>query len=73
MVDRIEGLRRKYQGFKRGEESAFALRDEAKLVLDEARTKGDPKILEEVEDMLIDLEFSIEENKCKCHRKRSSC
>jgi len=73
MENKIESLRRKYADFKRGEESVLAVRDEAQLVLEEARRKGNPEVLEEVEDMLIDLEFSIEENKCKCHRKGSIC
>jgi len=73
MEDKIESLRRKYEGFKRGEESVLAVRDEAQLVLEEARKRGDPEIIEEVENMLIDLEFSIEENRCKCHRKSSIC
>ncbi|MFQ6080689.1 MAG: hypothetical protein ACE5OW_03355 [Candidatus Bathyarchaeia archaeon] len=73
MERKIRSLRRKYDGFKRGEEDVFAVRDEARLVLEDARRKGDPQVLEEVEDMLMDLEFSIEENRCKCHRKCSSC
>ena len=73
MEDKIESLRKKYEGFKRGEESVLAVRDEAQLLLEEARKKGDHDITEEIEDMLIDLEFSIEENRCKCHRKDSIC
>ncbi len=73
MRDKIESLRRKYEDFKRGKESVLAVRDEAQLVLEEARKRGNPKIVEEIEDMVIDLEFSIEENKCKCHRKTSIC
>ncbi len=73
MEDKIESLRRKYEGFKRGEESVLTVREEAQLMLEKARKKGDPEILEEVENMLIDLEFSIEENRCKCQRKSSIC
>ena len=64
---------RKYEGFRRGEEPVLAVRNEAQLVLEETRKKGDPEILEEAENMLIDLEFSIEENGCKCHPKSSIC
>ena len=74
MEDKIESLRRKYESFKRGEESVLTVRDEARLMLEKARKKGArAEILEEVENMLIDLEFSIEENRCKCHRKSSIC
>ena len=51
----------------------LAVGDEARLVLEEAKRSGNHEVLEEVEDMLVDLEFSIEENRCKCHRKCSSC
>jgi len=44
-----------------------------RLVLEEARRKGDREAMEEVEDMLLDLEFAIEENRCKFHKKCSSC
>ncbi len=71
MEDKIQRLRRMYEGFKRGEEDVFAVRDEARSVLDDARKKGELGVLEEVEDMLIDLEFSIEENRCKCRCKCS--
>jgi len=73
MKDKIENLRTKYEGFKRGKESALAVRDEAQSVLEEAVKRGNPKIVVEVEDMIIDLEFSVEENKCKCHRKSPIC
>ena len=71
MEDRVERLRRMYEGFERGEEDALKVRDEARLVLEEARKKCDREVMDEVSDMLVDLEFSIEENRCKCHQKRS--
>jgi len=73
MEDRVESLRRNYEGFKRSRKDALAVSDEARLVLEEAKRKGDREIMEEVEDKLLDLEFAIEENKCKCYRKCSSC
>ncbi len=73
MENKIESLRRKYKDFRRGKENALAVRHEALLVLDEARRDGYFEVTGEVEDMLIDLEFSIEENKCKCHRKDPNC
>jgi len=72
MENKVERLRRKYKGFRKGVEDVSAVRNEALLVLKDAIEKEDREVLEEVEDMLIDLEFSIEENKCKCHRKCSS-
>ena len=59
--------------FRQGEENVLAVRDEAQVVLEAAKKSGNQEILEEVEDILIDLEFSIEENKCKCHRKTPRC
>ncbi len=65
----METLRKKYREFKKGKEDALAVRHEAKLAFEEARRNGYGEILDEIADMLIDLQFSIEENKCKCHRK----
>ena len=71
MEDRVESIREKYKAFRKGEESVLALKDETQLLLEEAIKKGRQKIIEELEDILIDLEFSIEDNKCKCHRNSS--
>jgi hypothetical protein len=71
MKDRVEGIREKYKAFRKGEESVLALKDETQLLLEEARKKGRRKVVEELEDILIDLKFSIEDNKCKCHRNSS--
>lgn len=71
MEDRVESIREKYKAFKKEEESILALKDETKLLLEEAIKKGRQKIIEELEDILIDLEFSIEDNKCKYHRNSS--
>jgi len=73
MENRVESLRRMYKGFREGVEDVFAVRDEAVLVLEEAKRMGDSKTVEEVKDMLLDLEFSIEENRCKCHCKCTTC
>ncbi len=73
MEDKVAHLRKKYQAFKRGEESVFTVRDVAQLVLEEAMKRGDSEITEEIEDMIIDLLFSINENKCNCNRKCSVC
>lgn len=61
MEDRIESLRRKYKAFQVGREDVLSLIDEAKAVLEEVRKSGKNKLAEEIEDILIDLEFSREE------------
>ena len=66
-------LRKKYQVFKRRKESAFTGNDAAQSVLEEAMKRGDSEITEEIEDMIIDLFFSINENKCNCNRECSVC
>ncbi|MEM1566148.1 MAG: hypothetical protein QW510_03550 [Candidatus Bathyarchaeia archaeon] len=44
-----------------------ALKVEAKRLLVEAKAKGNLKLEEELEEILIDLTFSLEETKCCCH------
>lgn len=73
MEDKVRKLRKKYESFRKGKEEALTVRNEARLVLDEVKQTGDSEILEEVADMLIELEFSIDENVCKCDRKSTSC
>lgn len=73
MEDKIQNLRRKYECFKKGKEGKLVVRDEALLVLEEAKRTGNSEILEEVGDMLMELQFSLEDDKCKCHRKSPSC
>jgi hypothetical protein len=73
MQDAVERLRGKYEAFRQGEANVLTVRDEAQAVLEAAKKRGNQEILEEVEDILIDVEFSIEENKCKCHRKTPCC
>ncbi len=69
LEDSVGKLRRKYERFLKGKEDVLEVRDEARLILEEAKKKGDSKVMDEVGDMLLDLDFSIEENKCKCHRE----
>jgi hypothetical protein len=68
MKEKIANLRLKFDGFMRNKENALILRKEAYLVLDEARRIGRNDVVDEVEDMLIDLESSIGENRCNCSR-----
>ncbi len=60
----IETLRKKYERFKKGEEDVLAVTDQVRLALREAREKGNDEIAEELEDMLMDLELSLQESKC---------
>ena len=68
MEEKITNLRLKFDGFIKNKESALIVRKEAYLVLDEARQMGRNDIVDEVEDMLIDLESSLGDNKCNCSR-----
>ena len=72
MQESIRKLREDYQSFRKGEKSNLAVKTDALLLLDKAKTKGDTEVVEEITDMLMDLEFSISENKCNCH-KGDSC
>ena len=64
MKNTIETIRRKYRSFKKGAEDALAVRDQVHLALEATRKEGNDGIAEELEDMLMDLEFSIQESKC---------
>ena len=68
MEEKIANLWSKFDGFMKDKESALIARKEAYLVFDEARRMGKNDIIDEVEDMLIDLESSIGENRCNCSR-----
>lgn len=68
MNQKLANLRLKYESFKKGNEDAFTVRSEALAVLEEAKEKGNEKIVNEVEEMLIDVLASIQENKCNCNR-----
>jgi len=48
------------------------VKTDALLLLDKAKIKGVTEVVEEITDMLMDLELSISENKCNCH-KGDSC
>lgn len=64
MKDTIEILRRKYEGFKKGKEDVLAVRDQVRSAWEEARKEENNEVVDELEDMLMDLEVSIQENKC---------
>jgi hypothetical protein len=73
MESKVASLRREYQNFKRGKADVLAVRSEAVSVLEEANRLGDQTVVDEIEDLLIDLQFSMEEDRCRCHRRCSSC
>ncbi len=73
MEDKVQKLRKSYKDFIRGKEDVLAVKDEALSVLRDAKQRGNQEILREVEDMLMKLESSVEEKKCKCNRKASVC
>ncbi len=64
MEDKVDSLKKMYEEFRRGKMEPEAVRDEARLVLKEARKRGDSKVLEEVDDMLMELGVYIGKRKC---------
>ena len=71
MSVKISRLKLKFENFKKGNENPYAIRTEALKVLEDAKEKGDKNMINEIEDMLLDIELWINENKCNCNR--SSC
>ncbi len=73
MGDTIEKLRRRYESFRKEEADVLSVRDQVRLALEEAKSQGNDALFDELEDMLMDLEFSIEDNKCECHKSDPTC
>ena len=69
----IVNLREDFKAFIKGEKSNLAVKSNALSLLEMAKNNGETDVVNEIEDMLIDLEFSIAENKCNCHRGDSCC
>ena len=69
----IERLREDYKSFKKGSKSVLAVKASALSLLEVAKTQGDLEVVEEIKDMLVDLEFAIDENQCNCHKGHSCC
>jgi hypothetical protein len=67
----MTNLKLKYENFKKGNENPYTIKTEALRVLKEATKTGDSKMVDEIEDILMYIQFSINENKCNCNR--SSC
>ena len=68
----LESLEKIIRALEKERKVIWLLKPDALLLLDKAKTKGDNKVVEEITDMLMDLEFSIAESKCNCH-KGDSC
>jgi len=73
MEESIEKLREDYNSYKKGNKSNLSVKVSALSLLEIAKSQGDVEVVEEIKDMLVDLEFSIDENKCNCHRGNSCC
>ena len=71
MNEKLTDLKLKYENFKKGNENPYTVRTEALRLLEEAKERGDNQTVDLIEDILLDIEFSINENKCNC--TRSSC
>ena len=73
MKEAIEQLREDYDSYRKGAKSVLSVKESALSLLDIAQSKGDVKLVEEIKDMLLELEFSIDENKCNCNKGNSCC
>lgn len=62
----IEEMRKKYKKFKRNKEDPISLKSEILLMLQYIEEEN---IKEELEDMLMEVLFSLDESKCKCEHK----
>ena len=69
----IENLREDFKDFIKGEKSNLSIKSSAISLLELAKNNGETDVVNEIEDMLIDIEFSITENKCNCHKGNSCC
>lgn len=67
MKDKLENFKVRYKNFlKSGGEDPLALKADAERLLAEAKREGDCKVIQELEDILVDLTFAVEEMKCQC-------
>lgn len=68
MEEKLASFKVKYERFLKDRDGdPLALKVEAERLLIEAKAKGNPKLAEELEEILIDLTFSLEETRCHCH------
>ena len=73
MKEDLEKLREDYNSFRKGNKSVLDVKASALSLLEVAESLGDVEVAEEIKDMLVELEFSMEENKCNCHRGAPCC
>ena len=73
MNEAIDQLREDYESYKKETKSVLYVKKSALSLLDVAQNKGAVEVVEEIKDMLMELEFSIHENKCNCHKGNSCC
>ncbi|MCS7115126.1 MAG: hypothetical protein RMJ15_05120 [Nitrososphaerota archaeon] len=72
--EKLETVKAKYKKLMReGVGDLLALKTEVQKLLEEAKSDGALDISEELEEILIDLSFTIEETKCKCHNTKCRC
>jgi hypothetical protein len=71
MKEKLANLKLLYEDFKDGNESPYQVKSEALLVLEAAKEKGLEKIIDDIEEILMDVELSINPDKCNCNC--SSC
>ena len=71
MNEKISGLKLMCERFKRGNENPYSVKTEVLKILEEAKVKGDNQIIDEIEEILMDMHLSINQNKCNCNH--SSC
>ncbi|MBC7130952.1 hypothetical protein H5T51_07030 [Candidatus Bathyarchaeota archaeon] len=65
--EKIEEIKKRYEKFLEGTEDPLALKMDIEKLLKNHQL--DDTVKETLEDILIDLTFTIEENKCsRCHR-----
>lgn len=68
MEDKFKSFKVRYHRFlKDGSEDPLALKADAERLLAEAKMEGDFNVVKELEDLLVDLTFAVEEMKCRCH------
>ncbi|MEM3873622.1 MAG: hypothetical protein QXU45_00585 [Candidatus Bathyarchaeia archaeon] len=68
MEEKLASFKAKYKQFlKDGDGDPLTLKAEAERLLTEVRAKGDQNLAKELQEILIDLTFAVEETKCHCH------
>jgi hypothetical protein len=68
MEDMFRRFKVRYERFlKDGGEDPIVLKADAERLLAEAKAKGDSNLVKELEEIIINLAFSVEEMKCNCH------